>query len=164
MTTKSDRQKLTPKQERFIEEYLIDLNATQAAIRAGYSSKTAEQQGYQLLQKTTVRNAINERREESSARVKITQDMVIDGLLREARYDGDGASHGARVSAWEKLAKHLGMLTERVKHEGLDGLDGQDRDTLRALERALAETAGGSAGAGEGEAGGKPTGGLSTVH
>ncbi len=46
--------KLTPKQKRFVAEYLVDLNATAAAKRAGYSEKTAEQVGYQLLQKTTV--------------------------------------------------------------------------------------------------------------
>ena len=46
--------KLTAKQQRFCDEYLIDLNATQAAIRAGYSPKTAEQLAYQLLQKTSV--------------------------------------------------------------------------------------------------------------
>ena len=49
---------LTDKQKRFVEEYLVDLNATQAAIRAGYSEKTAEQQAYQLLQKTSVSEAI----------------------------------------------------------------------------------------------------------
>ena len=45
---------LTPKQERFVEEYLIDLNATQAAIRAGYSAKTAEAQGSRLLSNVNV--------------------------------------------------------------------------------------------------------------
>ena len=50
---------VTPKQQRFVEEYLIDLNATQAAIRAGYNKRTAEEQGYQLLQKTSVSNAVD---------------------------------------------------------------------------------------------------------
>ncbi|ANY83325.1 hypothetical protein BB934_34035 (plasmid) [Microvirga ossetica] len=49
---------LTDKQKRFVEDYLVDLNATQAAIRAGYSAKTAEQQAYKLLQKTSVSEAI----------------------------------------------------------------------------------------------------------
>ena len=52
--------KLTDKQKKFVEEYLIDLNATQACIRAGYSPKTAMEQGYQLLQKTSVQEAIAE--------------------------------------------------------------------------------------------------------
>ena len=51
---------MTKKQKRFVEEYLIDLNATQAAVRTGYSVKTAMEQGYQLLQKTSVQEAIAE--------------------------------------------------------------------------------------------------------
>ena len=50
--------RMTQKQKQFVEEYLIDLNATQAAIRAGYSPQTAQEQGYQLLQKTSVQSAI----------------------------------------------------------------------------------------------------------
>lgn len=55
---------LTDKQRRFIEEYTVDFNATQAAIRAGYSEKTAAQQGHQLLNKTSVSEAIEERLEQ----------------------------------------------------------------------------------------------------
>lgn len=50
---------LTEKQKRFVQEYLVDLNATQAAIRAGYSPRRASELGYQLLQKTTVQSAID---------------------------------------------------------------------------------------------------------
>lgn len=50
--------KLTEKQQRFVEEYLIDLNATQAAIRAGYSAKTADQQGSRMLANVKVQQAI----------------------------------------------------------------------------------------------------------
>lgn len=72
--------KLTKKQQLFVDEYLIDLNATQAAIRAGYSEKTAEQMGYQLLQKTSVQKAINEQMAERSKRTEITQDKVLKEL------------------------------------------------------------------------------------
>ena len=51
--------KLTEKQQRFVEEYLIDLNATQAAIRAGYSAKTADQQGSRMLANVKVQQAIS---------------------------------------------------------------------------------------------------------
>ncbi len=51
---------LTPKQARFVEEYLLDLNATQAATRAGYSKKTANEQGAQLLAKLRIRQAVAE--------------------------------------------------------------------------------------------------------
>jgi phage terminase small subunit len=74
--------KLTPKQKRFIEEYLIDLNGTQAAIRAGYSEKTAMEQGYQLLQKTSVQNAIQNAMIERSKRTEITQDRVLQELAK----------------------------------------------------------------------------------
>jgi phage terminase small subunit len=49
---------LTPKQRRFVAEYLIDLNATQAAIRTGYSRKTAHNQGWRLLQSATIKAAV----------------------------------------------------------------------------------------------------------
>ncbi len=62
--TSSKKKKLTPKQARFVDEYLIDLNAKQAAIRAGYSPKTAEWTGPQLLGKTHVSEAIKARRDE----------------------------------------------------------------------------------------------------
>lgn len=69
--------KLTAKQQRFCDEYLIDLNATQAAIRAGYSKKRASEQAYQLLQKTTVRNHIAELQKKREERTEITQDSVL---------------------------------------------------------------------------------------
>lgn len=72
--------KLTAKQQRFCDEYLIDLNATQAAIRAGYSKKTAEQLAYQLLQKTSVQNHIAELQKKREERTEITQDSVLHEL------------------------------------------------------------------------------------
>lgn len=72
--------KLTAKQQRFCDEYLIDLNATQAAIRAGYSPKTAEQLAYQLLQKTSVQYHIAELKKKREKRTEITQDSVLREL------------------------------------------------------------------------------------
>jgi phage terminase small subunit len=79
--------KLTPKQKRFVEEYLVDLNATKAAIRAGYSEKRASEIGYQLLQKTTVSEAIREAMQARSERTEITQDMVLRQLAKIAFAD-----------------------------------------------------------------------------
>lgn len=73
---------MTDKQKRFVEEYLIDLNATQAAIRAGYSPDTAEQIGYQLLQKTSVSNEVSKAMAERSKRTGINQDRVIQELAK----------------------------------------------------------------------------------
>lgn len=76
--------KLTAKQQRFVDEYLIDLNATQAAIRAGYSTDTAMEQGYQLLQKTSVSNAVSQAMAHRSRRTGITQDRVLRELAKIA--------------------------------------------------------------------------------
>lgn len=76
--------KLTAKQKLFVDEYLIDLNATQAAIRAGYSTKRAQEIGYQLLRKTTVSEVIDQALAERSRRTGISQDRVLQELARIA--------------------------------------------------------------------------------
>lgn len=76
--------RLTDKQRRFVEEYLVDLNATQAAIRAGYSVKTANEQGSQLLAKLSVQQEISERMAERSKRTGINQDRVVLELAKIA--------------------------------------------------------------------------------
>lgn len=76
--------RLTPKQARFVEEYLVDLNATQAAIRAGYSSRRASEFGYSLLQKNTVQSAIEAAQRERSARTGVTADRVVQEIARVA--------------------------------------------------------------------------------
>lgn len=75
---------LNEKQQRFVEEYMIDLNATQAAIRAGYSVKNAASIGAQLLKKTQVQRAIARAKAERSRRTGITQDRVLQELARIA--------------------------------------------------------------------------------
>lgn len=74
--------KLTPKQQRFIEEYLVDLNATQAAIRAGYSAKTANEQGSRLLANVSIRACVDEALAERSRRTGINADRVLMELAR----------------------------------------------------------------------------------
>lgn len=79
--------KLTPKQQRFVEEYLVDLNATQAAIRAGYKERTAYSQGQRLLKNVEIQNAIQQAREKRTERTEVTQDMVIRQLAKIAFHD-----------------------------------------------------------------------------
>ena len=79
--------KLTPKQQRFVEEYLIDLNGTQAAIRAGFSPKTANEQSVALLAKLSIRHAVDTAMAARSARTGVTQDRVIRELARVAFFD-----------------------------------------------------------------------------
>lgn len=78
---------LPPKRQRFVEEYLIDLNATQAAIRAGYSVKTANEQGAQLLANLSVRDAVQAAMKARSERTEITADRVLKELGRIAFFD-----------------------------------------------------------------------------
>lgn len=107
--------KLTEKQKRFVQEYLLDLNATQAAIRAGYSEKTAEQMGYQLLQKTSVQEAVQEAMKNRQQRTEITQDCVLSELgkvafAKAADYTDSTLKYSNKLRALELLGKHLGMF------------------------------------------------------
>lgn len=73
---------LSAKQALFVDEYLIDFNATQAAIRAGYSKKTAAKIGFENLQKPEIQAAIAKRLKDRSERTQITQDRVLEELAR----------------------------------------------------------------------------------
>lgn len=81
---------LNPKQQRFVAEYLIDLNATQAAIRAGYSAKTASQIGERLLRNVEVQKALSEAMKKREQRTEITQDMVLQRWWEIANADVNG--------------------------------------------------------------------------
>lgn len=106
---------LSEKQKRFVAEYLIDLNATQAAIRAGYSPKTAQEQGSRLLSNVMVAAAIAEGAKRRIRKAEITAQDVLEGLYIEATREGEGSSHGARVSAWGLLGKYHKLFTDRIE-------------------------------------------------
>lgn len=153
---------LTPKQTRFVAEYLIDLNATQAAIRAGYSAKTANEQGARLLANVSVASIVAEKTQVQLEKAELTAQMVKDRLrllgfqdirklFDEAgnlkplhQLDDDAAAMVAGVEVVKKnlaagdgqvdtvhkvkvvdpvkplemLAKHFGILVEKVEHSG----------------------------------------------
>jgi phage terminase small subunit len=109
---------LNPKQQAFVREYLVDLNATQAAIRVGYSAKTAKQQGSRLLTVVDVAKAIAAATERATKDNDITVSEIVEGLTSEAR-GADSAS--ARVQAWGLLGKYKKMFVERLEHAGADG-------------------------------------------
>lgn len=105
---------LTPKQQRFVAEYLIDLNATQAAIRAGYSKRTANEQGSQLLAKLSIRQAIDAAIAKRSGKLEITAEKVMRDL-EDARSKAMTAKDwGPAIRASELQGKHVGMFGERV--------------------------------------------------
>ena len=133
---------LNPRQQRFVQEYLIDLNATQAAIRAGYSARTAQQTGSENLSKPVIAAAIEEAQAARSERTMVTQDDVVAGLHREATWMGDGSTHGARVQAWAQLGRHLGMFADKHDHSGkvvIEFIDATNREavTERRARRAF---------------------------
>ena len=106
---------LTDKQQRFVDEYLVDLNATQAAIRAGYSAKTAGQIGDQNLKKLEIQAAIQRRKKELSEKTKITQQMVLEELGKVAFESAEDSSesklkYANKLRALELLGKHLGLF------------------------------------------------------
>ena len=78
---------LNPKHERFVAEYLVDLNATQAAIRAGYSAKTAGVQGFDLLKKPEIAAAIESLRNEHAKNTGLTVERVLTEAMRLAFFD-----------------------------------------------------------------------------
>lgn len=73
---------LSEKQKRFVSEYLIDLNATQAAIRAGYSAKTAQQQGSRLLLNVVVQEELSRQQSKVAERLEITKERIVDELAK----------------------------------------------------------------------------------
>ena len=78
----SENKKLTPRQERFVDEYLIDLNATAAARRAGYSTKTADKIGPALIGKTSIADAISKRKKDRVERTEITQELIVQEVYK----------------------------------------------------------------------------------
>ena len=119
---------LTDKQRRFVDEYLVDLNATQAAIRAGYSEKTAQEQSSRLLTNVKVQEALQIEREKLEARVEISQEKImadIEAIKQDAMratVDQLGNSkmidHKAALKACELQGKRYGMFEDKLKVSG----------------------------------------------
>ncbi len=108
---------MTAKQQAFVREYLIDLNATQAAIRAGDSQKTAGSIGHENLNKPEIQEAIESALTERAEHVELTANEVIEGLRREANFTGEGSSHSARVQALSWLGRHKAMFVDKSQVE-----------------------------------------------
>jgi phage terminase small subunit len=107
--------KLTGKQRMFVAEYLIDLNATQAAIRAGYSVKTANEQGCRLLANVSIKEALAEAQEARVKRAGITADYVLNSLKKIADESMGAADYNPANKALELLGKHLKLFTDKIE-------------------------------------------------
>jgi phage terminase small subunit len=124
---------LTPKQERFIHEYLVDCNGTQAAIRAGYSPKTANEQASRLLTNVSICEIVKQEQEKRAGKVGLDAEWVLRRLkdisdrcmqeepvldhrgqpTGEYRFDSSGANKST-----ELIGKHLAMFTDKVDVSG----------------------------------------------
>lgn len=117
--------KLTAKQQRFVEEYLIDLNATQAAIRAGYSARTAAVIGEENLRKPDIKKKLNAAMAARSERTNITADRVVSELAKI------GFSDIRKVALWGthgiKTTDKEGNETVEINH-GLKIIDASEID------------------------------------
>lgn len=122
---------MTPKQQRFVDEYLIDLNATQAAIRAGYSAKTAQEQGSRLLSNAMIKAAVAAGQQKTSDDLGITREWILQklkqnverALVEEPVFDREGNPTGEYTyngsvanKALELLGKQSGMFSDKVDH------------------------------------------------
>lgn len=146
---------LNQKQIRFVDEYLIDLNATQAAIRCGYSEKTAAQQASRLLANPAIQEAISKKQKRIEQKAQVTHEWVINNLKKvfercmqeEAVTDKDGNfegvfkfEHTGANRALELIGKHIGMFKERVEHTGKDGkaIEYANISESKRIERVVA--------------------------
>ena len=139
---------LTPKQKRFCEEYAVDFNGTQAAIRAGYSVNTANVIASQNLTKLNVHNEIEKLTTEKSIRTEITADKILQSIAKIALAEKD-VSNRDKLKALEMLGKHFGLFekaderfTETIKQSVSVEVTGevpehirQIFDSMRPMER-----------------------------
>jgi len=124
---------LTTKQQRFVEEFCVDFDATNAAIRSGYSVQSAKSIGSENLSKPYLKDAVKKQLEHLSADAFISREVILNGLLKEAMGKGDNSTATARVSAWDKLAKLSGMFVDTAPQTTVD-------EFLRSLTERNAES------------------------
>lgn len=113
---------LTPKQSLFVLEYLKDLNGTQAAIRAGYSEKTADRIAAELLGKTWVAQAVQKGMDKRAAKVELTAEYVLEGIKRVTGDAEQVGKHSDALKGFELMGKHLKLFTDKQEVTGADGV------------------------------------------
>ncbi len=139
--------KLTAKQDSFVSEYLVDLNATQAAKRAGYSKRTGQRIGSENLSKPLIAAAIAAGQAERGKRTEIDADYVLAAIkkvIEERSGTGDDANPNAVLKGAELLGRHLAMFTDKAVVDVNHGLQEMTDAELEAHVRRLAEKVGGT--------------------
>lgn len=129
---------ITEKQKKFVEEYLIDLNATQAAIRAGYSVKNAGKIGHELLEKTRISNEVTKKIAERSRRTGINADRVLIELAKIAFVNADDVIESKDATLKENASRDdlAAIQSIKVKTFGKDGVEREIKlaDKIKALD------------------------------
>jgi phage terminase small subunit len=117
---------LRPKQQKFVDEYLVDLNATQAALRAGYSEKTAKCSGHENLTKPDIQKAIAERQADRNRRTEVTQDRVLLEIARLAFNDPRKAfNENGELKAVKDWPDEVAAAIQSIKINEFKGADGE---------------------------------------
>lgn len=130
----SDANKLTPKQAMFVKEYLIDLNGTQAAIRAGYSAKTAQEQSSRLLSNVIVSDAVKEALSKRSEKVELSAENVIQSIIQIRGMALEAEKLNDALRANELLGKHLKLFTDKTEVSGVDGAPIKQEWTVKIVD------------------------------
>lgn len=127
---------MTPKQQRFVEEYLIDCNATQAAIRAGYSPKTANEQGCRLLANVSISDAVAAGRAKLTKKAEITAERVIAELGKLAFLDIRKAFHeDGNLKPIHEIDDDTSAAISGLEVESIYGGRGEDRDNIGTIKK-----------------------------
>ena len=125
MTRESPKQAadaLSARQALFIGEYVISGNATQAAIKAGYSEKTACEQGSRLLANVKVAREVEQRQQRRVDRLNLSADFVLENILRTAEKARDVGEYSAALKGYELLGKYLKLFTDKTELSGKDNV------------------------------------------
>jgi phage terminase small subunit len=109
---------LNERQKAFVREYLVDLNASAAARRAGYSPKSAHQSGAENMKKPGIKAEIQAQMYSRAARTRIDGDYVLSAIKRIAELAEDREELPAALKGLELLGKHLKMFTDKIEHSG----------------------------------------------
>jgi len=112
---------LTPKEQRFVAEYLIDGNATRAALVAGYSPQSAQRQGSQVLARPRVKAAVAKALREQQKRTLTKADQVLLDINELADKAAKAGEFSAAIRGKELLGKHYKLFTEKHEHGGIEG-------------------------------------------
>ncbi len=130
---------MTPKQERFVQEYTIDSNATQAAIRAGYSAKTAYSQGQRLLSHVEIKAAIQDMQAEHRERTAVTVEGITEKLCAAYDVAEKNGQPASMVQTAMGIAKLHGMLVDKVEQTTTAVDDMTPEELAAELARVQAE-------------------------